>query len=102
MFKKGCMEVGADSLNSWYKVIPYLQKKLSKDEALYKSVYMFTFEFSQEQGYKNISQDLAEALWEILLKDKCGFMDKWLSFLAKKKPEIIKKDQWESFYLLCV
>ena len=46
MVKKGCMEVGADSIDGWYKVVPDLTKKLNQDQALFRKVYMFTFEFS--------------------------------------------------------
>lgn len=80
--------------------MPELKRKLSTDDNLFNEVYKFAFDFTQEQGFKNISFEYAEVLWEILLGSKCNFLKEWLEFLEQKKTEIVKKDQWEQFYLL--
>ena len=98
-FKKGCKEYGCDTMNKWYKVIPDCKKSL-KDDKVFKEVYDFTFGFSQEAGFKNISYEYAEGLWTILMKDKCRFLQDWLDFFESQNTEIIKKDQWDMFYLI--
>lgn len=101
MFKKGCNEVKADTLEKWYKAIPTIKADMKRNEKLFEKVYMFTFEFTEEPGYKNIDVEYAVALWPILLKDKCRFMDKWIQFVEQSDLKIVKKDQWEHFYGLC-
>ena len=93
-FTKGCNRVGADSIAKWYKVIPDLKKSLKNDLGLFKQVYDFTFDFTQEPGLKNIDAEYAVALWPILLKDKCQFLDIWIKFIQESGAKIIKKDQW--------
>ena len=63
-------------------------------------VYDFTFDFTQEPGYKNISVDYAKILWGLLLGDKCQFLDTWIAFIDNSKMEIVKRDQWQMFYQL--
>ena len=94
------MGCGADSIKAWQQAIPELRRKLSSDDNLFNEVYKFSFDFTQDPGYKNISFDYASALWEILLGSRCNFLKEWLEFLEVKKTEIVKKDQWEQFYLL--
>ena len=94
--------MGVDSLTAFKQKIPDLKKSLKNDADLFKSVYNFTFEFTQEQGKKNIDVDYAKALWPILMSDKCQFLDKWLTFIEKSEVKSIKKDQWQMFYQLCI
>ena len=61
---------------------------------------MFTFEFTQEPGFKNIKWEYAEALWPILLSKRCKFLDKWLEFMRKEDVDIVKRDQWEMLWTL--
>ena len=100
-FKKGCEALALDNQAAWYKAIPDLQKNWQKDQALFEEVYNFTFIYSQEEGYKNITKEIAVALWPILLKGKCGFLEDWIKFIEEKHTkDVITKDQWEGFYTL--
>lgn len=92
MFKQGCNEVKADNLEKWYKAIPTMKADMKRNDKLFEKVYMFTFEFTEEPGYKNIDVEYATALWPILLKDKCTFMDKWIQFIEQSDLKIVKKD----------
>ena len=56
---------------------------MNRNQKLFEKVYMFTFEFTEEPGLKNIDVDYAVALWPLLLKDQCSFMDEWLEFIEK-------------------
>ena len=80
-FKHGCNRMGVDSLAGMKKLVPDLKKALKSDAKLFKSVYSYTFEFTQDQGMKNIAAEHALLLWPILLGDKCSFMDKLLAFI---------------------
>ena len=95
-FKKGCQEMGCDSLKKWQDAIPQLKKSWRKDETLFKKVYIFAFEVNREPGMTNLDTDTAVALWPMFLSDKCLFLNKWLQFITEDlKPNVIKKDQWD-------
>ena len=92
-FKKGCTDMGADTLQKWQAAVPQLKSSWKKDEALYKKVYMFAFEVNREPGMNNLETDTAVALWPMFMSDRCQFLDKWLDFIENSlKPNVIKKD----------
>mmetsp|Transcript_13626 Transcript_13626/g.21327 ORF Transcript_13626/g.21327 Transcript_13626/m.21327 type:complete len:131 (+) Transcript_13626:384-776(+) len=101
MFLKGCKHVGADSLDSWRKAVPGMQKEFASKPDVFEEVYEFTFSFYQEPGFKNIEKETACALWEILLSNRCKFMKEWLKFIETKyENNVVKKDQWTMFLQL--
>ena len=61
---------------------------------------MFSFDFTQETGLKNIEYTYAEAIWGILLADKLNFLQNWFDFLKSKDVKIVKRDMWDMFYQL--
>ncbi len=64
-------------------------------------MYEFSFIINQDTGFKNIGTETAVALWDLFLKDKCLFYKDWITFIVdKKKPAVIKLDQWNMFYEL--
>ena len=92
-FKKGCTDMGADTLQKRQAAVPQLKSSWKKDEALYKKVYMFAFEVNREPGMNNLETDTAVALWPMFMSDRCQFLDKWLDFIENSlKPNVIKKD----------
>ena len=78
-----------------------MKKDLEKNEELFKSVYKFTFIFTQEPGKKNIDVEYAKLLWPLLMGSKCNFMADWIAFIEKSEIKSVKKDQWDMFYELC-
>lgn len=99
MFKKGCGAIGADNIANWIGKVPAWQQKMGKDEAFYAKVYEQAFIISQEPGFKNISNEIAIALWQLFLPNKCKFLDKWCQFIETSNDHaIIKKDEWNMFY----
>jgi hypothetical protein len=62
-----------------------MKTSLNTQEDLFKSVYLYTFGYTEEEGKKGIPVDFATALWPILMKDKCKFLDDWLAFIEKSK-----------------
>jgi hypothetical protein len=35
-----------------------------------------------------------------LIKDKCSFLDIWITYINQIKADFIKKDEWGNFYTL--
>ena len=94
-FKKGCTELGVDTLDKWKALVPQMKKSWRSDDALFKKVYSFAFKANREPGKNNVDRETCIALWEMFMSDKCLFLQKWISFLNEvAKPNIIKEDQW--------
>jgi len=70
---------------------------LLNNETQLKEIYLFTFSFAKEEGARNINFEVAKSLWEILLKDRFAFLQKWMTYLdalPEKKKSDIPKDTW--------
>lgn len=61
-FVQGLTKLGCDSIESLKKKLPGLKQDLN-DPAKFKEIYKFIFDFSRDQGYKNVNIDTAMALW---------------------------------------
>ena len=59
-----------------------------KDPSKFKELYKFVFDYSRDQGFKNVSLDTSIALWEMLLADKCKFLKDWIEFVQNDKKDI--------------
>lgn len=79
-FQKGMTKLAVSSVEELKKKLPSLYQEL-KDPSKFKELYKYIFDFSRDQGYKNVSIDTAMALWQILLNDKCKFLGAFLDFL---------------------
>mmetsp|Transcript_45654 Transcript_45654/g.33382 ORF Transcript_45654/g.33382 Transcript_45654/m.33382 type:complete len:108 (+) Transcript_45654:455-778(+) len=73
-----------------------------RDPGVFKELYKFTFDFSRDQGYKNVSIETALGLWELLLTNRCNFLPLWIEFFKteKKDLQVIQKDTWNMLYEL--
>jgi len=49
-------------------------KEEMRNPAKFKEIYKFIFDFSRDQGFKNVAVETALALWQILLNEKCNFL----------------------------
>ena len=81
-FERGFKALGVTSIQELKNKLHSLHGELS-DASKFKDLYKFVFDFSRDQGYKNISMETASGLWNLLLSDKCKFLDLWIEFLAK-------------------
>lgn len=99
-FIKGCQTLGCDSKESWKSVLTSRLYPELKDASKFESLYKYTFGYATEKGFKNVEVETACALWELLLKDQCGFLDKWISFFKDEKKElkVVTKDTWDLFF----
>lgn len=58
--------MNCNSIEDLRKKIPIIKKDIY-DKKVFKELYKFVFDFSRDQGYKNVSIETAIALWELLL-----------------------------------
>ena len=87
----------ANSLKEVETAFKGLNRKL-EDENEFKEIYRFTFNFAKDPGSRNLNFESAKgkkiqntvysylmsALWEVLLKGRFPFFDKWMEFLEVK------------------
>eukprot|EP00347_Sterkiella_histriomuscorum_P007128 403350156 len=94
-FINGMTKLGCDSIESLRKKIQNLKQELA-NPAKFKEIYKFIFDFSRDQGFKNVAIDTAIALWQILLSDRCNFLNAFIDFLQSEKKEmiVIQRDNW--------
>ncbi|CDW86113.1 UNKNOWN [Stylonychia lemnae] len=97
-FQTGMMKLGVSSIDDLRKKLPALNQELN-DKTKFKDLYKYVFEFSRDQGYKNIAIETAFALWQILLSNKCLFLNDFIEFLQTEKKDqlVMQKDNWVMF-----
>lgn len=88
-----------------------LTERLKREEAFFKSVYLYAFDFAKAPGQRSIPVDNAKAFWGILLPlvessidttdGKEGWKEEyanwWFEFLDTKGVKGISKDAWTMF-----
>ena len=100
-FKKGCQNLGVDTLDKWKKAVATGKKTWRSDQKVFKEVYEHAFVINREVGKNNLDTETACIIWEMFLKDQCKFLPQWIKFLEdESQPNVIKKDQWGMFYEL--
>lgn len=72
-FVQGLTKLQCDSLEALKKKVPSLAQEL-REPPKFKEIYKFIFDFSRDQGFKNVAIETVVALWQLLLVDKCNFM----------------------------
>ena len=76
-FVKGCTTLGCDSIQTWKDCLKNRLYPELKDETKFAALYKYAFVFATERGFKNVEVETACALWELFLRDRCGFLKKW-------------------------
>eukprot|EP00471_Norrisiella_sphaerica_P001281 CAMPEP_0184488560 /NCGR_PEP_ID=MMETSP0113_2-20130426/12419_1 /TAXON_ID=91329 /ORGANISM="Norrisiella sphaerica, Strain BC52" /LENGTH=231 /DNA_ID=CAMNT_0026871421 /DNA_START=112 /DNA_END=804 /DNA_ORIENTATION=- len=93
-FVTGLSEAGADSIpkiKAWSKNV---LDELESEEG-YKEFYNWMFEYLKEDSKrKTIDLDISMEVWQVIMKDKFTFLDKWLEFLKQETKPKINKDVW--------
>ena len=98
-FQKGCQELNCSSIANFKSALPRLYKEL-QNETVFKNLYLYTYGYALEKGYKSVDKEIAIALWELLMASQCQFFQKWIEFVTNKKSDLkaINKDTWDQFY----
>eukprot|EP01156_Anaeramoeba_ignava_P022551 Anaeramoba_ignava/c20785_g4_i1.p1 GENE.c20785_g4_i1~~c20785_g4_i1.p1 ORF type:complete len:258 (-),score=84.90 c20785_g4_i1:146-919(-) len=95
-FVDGWGQFGCDSISAMKNKLSDLRKEIN-DKTKFTEFYSFIFDFGKEHpDHKFLKNEIASALWEVVLKGRFKFLDNWLEFL--KKPQNVKqtinKDTW--------
>lgn len=79
---RGMKTLGCANIGALKKALPSIHERLSVSAEEFKEVYLFAFQFSLEPGARNISLEMATALWEILLPTSgWKLADQWVDFI---------------------
>jgi len=93
-FIDGMTELGCDSLDALKRRLPSVEQEIS-DQAKFKELYLFTFNFAKTPGQKCLELEMAIAYWNIVLKGRFRFLDLWVQFLTENQKHSIPKDTWD-------
>jgi len=63
----GWKSLGCDSVTAMRTCLQKLRDRLSSDQAYFRSVYNYTFDFARTQGQRSLAVDTAIAFWSLLL-----------------------------------
>lgn len=96
-FLKGMAMIKADSIPKLKQAMATWGNEL-RDSNKAKSLYLFAFEYNKQPNAKIIPVQLAEALWQVLLKDWKRLPD-WLRFVNERYAgKAVSKDVWNQLY----
>ena len=66
-FKKGCQNLGVDTLPKWQQKIAEVKKTWRKNDKDYKDTYKHAFNVNREIGKNNLETETACVIWEMFL-----------------------------------
>merc|ERR1712137_1179295 len=96
-FVSGMQRLGCDDAQLLRAKLPELQAVL-RDSARCKEIYVFTFQFSLDQGQRCLPVEMCVEFWKLLLKDHFALLDQWLAFCEAKVTHAISRDTWVMLY----
>ena len=74
-FKKGCQNLGVDTLQKWKQKVAEVKPKWRKNEKDFKNTYMHSFMVNREMGKNNLDTETACIIWGMFLADSCKFLE---------------------------
>jgi len=78
--------------------IPQLRQSMA-DEAFFKKVYLWTFNWARTQGQKGLPLEVATEWWRLLFQHRfANHLESWLTFLTEKWNKSVPKDTWNMLY----
>lgn len=92
-FVDGMTELGVDNLDTLKRRLGTIESELS-DDAKYRDLYQFTFNFAKNIGQKGLDLEMAIAYWNIVMKGRFKFLELWITFLTENQKHSIPKDTW--------
>lgn len=79
--------------------VPDLRSSFSHDEALFKKVYLFTYNFARTPNQKSLPLESATEYWKLLFAKRFKtHMNNWINFLETEYKRSIAKDTWNCMY----
>lgn len=93
-FEDGMASLGCDSMDKLRARLPALRAELG-DQHKFRDIYNFAYLFSREKGQKCVQQDVALAVWQLLVPPaRWSLMPDWCQFLAERHNRAISRDTW--------
>eukprot|EP00245_Coleochaete_scutata_P003294 TRINITY_DN1480_c0_g1_i1.p1 TRINITY_DN1480_c0_g1~~TRINITY_DN1480_c0_g1_i1.p1 ORF type:complete len:260 (-),score=49.30 TRINITY_DN1480_c0_g1_i1:41-820(-) len=93
-FISGMQSMGADSVDRLKRMLPSLRAEM-KDEATFRDIYIFTFDWAKEKGQKSLALDTALGMWRIMFTERrWPLYEAWCLFLQEKHNKAISRDTW--------
>lgn len=79
--------------------VPALRSSFQNDEAVFKKVYLFTYNFARSPNQKSLPLESATEYWKLLFAKRFrAQMDNWIEFLENEYKRSIAKDTWNCMY----
>lgn len=97
-FVTGLGALNVTSIDDLKKACPRLRTQLYSDEKMFRMVYLHAYPFNCPPGIKCLQQDVAIALWNILMPPRqYEHLAAWIAFLEKNHNKAISRDTWNMF-----
>ncbi|KAG2494561.1 hypothetical protein HYH03_007327 [Edaphochlamys debaryana] len=99
-FTSGMVRLGCDAIDKLKRRLPELRAELKQD-AKFREVYAYAYNFSREKGQKCVQLDTAVGMWQLLFsvpEQRWPLIDDWCEFLTKHHNRAISKDTWQQLY----
>lgn len=88
-----------DTLDKMRARVPDLRFAFTHDEALFKKVYLFTYNFARSPNQKSLPLESATEYWKLLFAKRFKtHMGNWIDFLETEYKRSIAKDTWNCMY----
>uniref|UniRef100_A0A7S2C2E8 Defective in cullin neddylation protein n=1 Tax=Octactis speculum TaxID=3111310 RepID=A0A7S2C2E8_9STRA len=96
-FEAGMTALTVDSMAGLTKILPSFSPGFLEHKE-FRDFYRFCFQFNREGTHKTIEKAIVmELLPMVLDKDRCVFIDEFITFLGVHSSSRITADQWNSF-----
>ncbi|KAH0602825.1 uncharacterized protein H6S33_008475 [Morchella sextelata] len=98
-FVDGWKACGCETLDKQRARVPALRSSFGNDEAVFKKVYLFTYNFARSPNQKSLPLESAVEYWKLLFASRFkAQMDNWIEFLETEYKRSIAKDTWNCMY----
>ncbi|XP_077373481.1 DCN1-like protein 5 isoform X2 [Festucalex cinctus] len=90
---RGMTTLKCDSTTGLRGKLVSLRAQLNDDDAVFKSVYRYSFDFARDKDQRNVDMDTAKSMLTLLLDGTWPLFPAFLQFLECKSKGM-NKDQW--------
>ncbi|KAG0053175.1 hypothetical protein BGZ89_002988 [Linnemannia elongata] len=93
-FIEGWTKLRCDTIEKMKNAVETMRQEL-KDDATFKEIYYFSFNFGLGDNQKSLPLDVAIPFWMLLLPDRFPRLEMWCDFVQNKYGRSISKDTWQ-------
>ncbi|CUS14429.1 unnamed protein product [Tuber aestivum] len=98
-FVEGWKALNCDTLDKMRARVPALRISFTNDEATFKKVYLFTYNFARSPNQRSLQMDTAIEYWKLLFTHRFQKnLEDWIEFLETEYKKSIAKDTWNCMY----